>query len=217
MAEMLLINPRKRNPMRKTRARKRNPVTTMAAPKRTRKRNPVAAMRKRVMRKRNPAGMMGRIEFMKAIQNAFIGGVGAVGVDLIQGQINTYLPATLQTVPGKVGLGDGVKAVTTVLLGHLLKRPTGGMSMKMAEGALTVQAAGIIKTFLPATMKLGYYSPATIVQGTNRVGPIRSISGVGAYTRPGVTPLLSAYTRPGTTPLLSGANNTRQREGFVFK
>ena len=216
MAEMLLINPRTRKrPARKTAARKRNPVTTMAAPKR--KRNPVAAMRKRVMRKRNPMGGMGRIAFMKAIQNAFIGGVGAVGVDLIQGQINTYLPATLQTVPGKVGLGDGVKAVTTVLLGHFLKKPTGGMSMKMAEGALTVQAAGIIKTFLPATMKLGYYSPATIVQGTNRVGPIRSISGVGAYNRPGVTPLLSAYNRPGVTPLLSGANSTRQREGYVFK
>jgi hypothetical protein len=45
-----------------------------------------------------------------------------------------------------------------------------------------------------------------VAQGTNRVGPIRQ--GVNAYTKPGVTPLLSAYTTG--SPLLNGARN---REG----
>jgi hypothetical protein len=58
-------------------------------------------------------------------------------------------------------------------------------------------------------MALGYASPAYIVQGTNRVGPIRQ--GMNAYVAPGATPLLSAYQRPGATALLNG--KAAKREG----
>ena len=205
MAEMLLINPRRRK-TRRTAAKR----TTRA-----RRRNPIAAMKRRVMRRRNPIGM--NAGMMKMIQDAFIGGAGSIAVDLAQGQINKFLPATLQTRPGTVGLGDGVKAVLTVVLGRALNRTTRGLSMKMASGALTVQSAGIMKTLLGPTLgaNLGFYTPGMVTNMNNRVGPIRN--NVGAYTPAGQTPLLSAYTKPGVTPLLSGRGMTaRAREGYMF-
>jgi hypothetical protein len=176
-------------------------------------------MKRRVMRRRNPIGMTSGM--MKMIQDAFVGGAGSIAVDLAQGQLNKFLPATLKTTPGTVGLGDGVKAVMTVVLGRALSGYTRGLSMKMAAGALTVQSANIMKTLLGPTLgaNLGYYTPGYVTSGTNRVGPIRS-NGMGAYTKPGATPLLSAYTKPGATPLLSaarGMTNARAREGYVFK
>jgi len=176
-------------------------------------------MKRRVMRRRNPIGMTSGM--MKMIQDAFIGGAGSIAVDLAQGQINKFLPATLQTRPGTVGLGDGVKAVMTVVLGRALSGYTKGLSTKMAAGALTVQSAGIMKTLLGPMLgaQLGYYTPGMVTNMNNRVGPIRNNMGVGAYTPAGQTPLLSAYTKPGVTPLLSaarGTSNARQREGYMY-
>ena len=215
MAEMLLINPRKRgtrkaNPKRRV-VRRKNPVTAMVRRKRNplaamrRRRNPLAAMRMRA-RRRNPIGgaMMGN--YMTQIREAVIGGAGALGMDLVYGQINSFLPAALKRVPGSIGAGDAVKAVITVALGGLLSKPTRGLSDKAAKASLTIQAYDIMKSFVPSSMTIGYASPALIAQGTNRVGPIRR--GMNAYTNG--TPLLNAYMSPGKTALLSGARN---REG----
>lgn len=230
MAEMLLINPRRRrkarraNPVRKARraaapiarARRRrraNPIALAGVTRRTRRRNPIARARKRVMsrRRRNPISLGGGSSYMTIVRDALIGGAGAVAFDAAFGQINKYLPASMQTVPGSVGAGDAVKAIITVAVGKLLSKPTRGMSVKAAQASLIVQAHGIIKGFVPATVPMGYYSPARIAQGTNRVGPIRQ--GVNAYQRPGgSTPLLSAYMPSNVTPLLNGA---RQREGVT--
>ena len=216
MAEMLLINPRKRgtrksNPKRRVMRRKPNPVTAMVRRKRNplaamrRRRNPLARMRMRT-RRRNPIGgaMMGN--YMTQIREAVIGGAGALGMDLVYGQINSFLPAALKRVPGSIGAGDAVKAVITVALGGLLSKPTRGLSDKAARASLTIQAYDIMKSFVPSSMTIGYASPALIAQGTNRVGPIRR--GMNAYTNG--TPLLNAYMSPGKTALLSGA---RSREG----
>ena len=215
MAEMLLINPKKRrrNPGAKRRVvRRKNPaVTAMVRRKRNplaamrRRRNPLAAMRMRT-RRRNPIGgaMMGG--YMGQIREAVMGGAGALGMDLVYGQINSFLPAALKRTPGVIGAGDAVKAVVTVALGGLLNKATRGFSAKAAKASLTIQAYDIMKSFVPSTMTIGYASPALIAQGTNRVGPIRR--GMNAYTNG--TPLLNAYIKPGNTALLSGA---RQREG----
>ena len=213
---MLLINPRKRgtrksNPKRRVMRRKPNPVTAMVRRKRNplaamrRRRNPLAAMRTRA-RRRNPIGgaMMGG--YMSQIREAVIGSAGALGMDLVYGQINNFLPASLKNVPGTIGAGDAVKAVVTVALGGLLNKATRGFSAKAARASLTIQSYNIMKTFLPSNLTLGYASPALIAQGTNRVGPIRR--GMNAYTNG--TPLLNAYMAPGKTALLSGA---RMREG----
>ena len=220
MAEMLLINPRKRgtrksNPKRRV-VRRKNPVTAMVRRRRNplaamrRRRNPLAAARRnplaRMRRRRNPIGgaMMGG--YMGQIREAVMGGAGALGMDLVYGQINSFLPAALKRVPGSIGAGDAVKAVVTVALGGLLNKVTRGFSAKAAKASLTIQAYDIMKSFVPSGMTIGYASPSLIAQGTNRVGPIRR--GMNAYTNG--TPLLNAYMSSGKTALLSGA---RQREG----
>lgn len=213
MAEMLLINPRKRGARKATKrrvVRRKNPVTAMVRRKRNplaamrRRRNPMAAMVRR--RRRNPIGgaMMGG--YMTQIREAVLGGAGALGMDLVYGQINSFLPTALKRVPGSIGAGDAVKAVVTVALGGLLNKATRGFSAKAAKASLTIQAYDIMKSFVPSSMTIGYASPALIAQGTNRVSPIRR--GMNAYTSG--TPLLNAYMTPGRTALLSGA---RQREG----
>lgn len=213
MAEMLLINPRKRGARKATKRRvmrRKNPVTAMVRRKRNplaamrRRRNPMAAMVRR--RRRNPIGgaMMGG--YMTQIREAVLGGAGALGMDLVYGQINSFLPTALKRVPGSIGAGDAVKAVVTVALGGLLNKATRGFSAKAAKASLTIQAYDIMKSFVPSSMTIGYASPALIAQGTNRVSPIRR--GMNAYTSG--TPLLNAYMTPGRTALLSGA---RQREG----
>jgi hypothetical protein len=212
MAEMLLINPKKRrrNPAAKRRVvRRKNPVVAIARRKRNplsamrRRRNPLARMRRRM---RNPIGgaMMGG--YMGQIREAVMGSAGALAMDVVYGQSNNFLPASLKTTPGTIGAGDAVKAVVTVALGGLLNKATRGFSAKAARASLTIQSYNIMKSFVPSSLPLGYASPALIAQGTNRVGPIRR--GMNAYTKG--TPLLNAYTSPGRTPLLSGA---RQREG----
>lgn len=200
MAEMLLINPRKRKAARKARR------ATPAKRRVMRRKNPIAAVKRRVMRRRrNPISMGMGGGYMTAIREALMGGAGAVAMDLVFGQVNKFLPATLQKTPGTVGTGDAIKAVLTVFIGQALNKPTRGFSKKAAQASLTVQAHDIIRSFVPATMALGYYSPAQTAQGTNRVGPIRK--GVNAYTSGG-TPLLNAYQASGgATALLNGARN----------
>ncbi len=214
MAEMLLINPRKRTAKRragttaKRRVHAKRKVHATSHIKR--RRNPIAAMRRRVIRRRNPIAMGGG--YMTAIREALMGGAGALAMDVVFGQVNKFLPATMQTNATTVGAGDAVKAVITVFIGQALNKATRGFSKKAAQASLTVQAHAILtKTIGPsisATLPLGYASPAVVASGTNRVGPIRK--GVNAYT--GGTPLLSAYNKPGSTPLLSGA---RSREGIA--
>lgn len=224
---MLLINPKRRthkrraNPIhhakRRVHARRKNPYAAMLTHARrrkhtARKHNPIHAMRRRVMRRRNPigGGMMGG--YMNLIKEGLIGGAGAVAMDVVYGYVNNMLPDALKNQPNTVTAGDAVKAIFTVAAGKALSRATGGLSMKAAQASLAIQSYNIVKTFLPATMSLGYASPANIIQGTNRVGPIRQ--GMNAYTRPGSTPLLSAYQRPdGRSALLNGSNAASKREG----
>ena len=207
MAEMLLINPRKRTrKARKTAAKRRVRRNPIAAMTRRIRRNPVRALKRRVMRRRNPIGMAGMTGYMTSIREALMGGVGAVAFDIVHGQIKRFLPAALQVTPGKIGAGDAVRAIITVFVGQALNGVTRGFSKKAAMASLTVQAHDLLKGFVPAALPLGYASPALVAQGTNRVGPIRQ--GVNAYTKPGSTPLLSAYTSG--SQLLNGARN---REG----
>lgn len=198
--------------MARARAAGRRPGRTTVRAARRRARNPVGVATTR-RRRRNPIniGGVGR-GLMTQVRDALIGGAGAVAMDLAYGQIARYLPASLQRSPAAVGLGDAVKAVATVVIGNVLSKPTRGMSRRMAAGALTVQAAELLRRFVPATMTMGYYSPARVIQGSARVDPIRG--GMNAYI-PGQPPLLNAYVS-GQAPLLNGAgsaSSTQRREG----
>jgi len=230
MAEMLLINPRRRTRRKAKRAaparRRRNPLAlarvmprrrrSMAAVRR--RRNPIAAVKRRVMRRRNPAMLGG---YMGAIREALMDGFGAVAIDYAYHMIAKAIPGTAGTMltpnPTSVGAADAVKAVLTVVLGNALNGVTRGFSRKAAKASLTVQSYQIMKKVLPAQISsnlsgLGYMSPAVVAAGGGtRIGPIRGQ--MGAYTAPGATPLLSAYTSSGSaSPLLSGSG-ARMREG----
>lgn len=240
MAEMLLINPRARRKARKaprsaaqrrataklvamSRRRRRNPAPAAAPlamnPRRRRKMarrsNPVRFVR-RARRMSNPAMRFSTAGIMAAFQQALVQGAGAVAFGIVHGQVQKFLPASLVPTPGSIGIGDAVKAALTVFIGSALRGPTRGLSVKAATGALTVQAHDLIKTFVPSTLPLGYAAPGYVTQGQTRVGPNRAIVGVGRYTAPGATALLSSYTTPGgATPLLNG-RAAQYREGVSF-
>ena len=235
MAEMLLINPRRRTRRKAKRAaparRRRNPLALARVMPRRRRRNPIAAvrrrranpigaMRRRVMRRRNPAMLGGN--YMTAIREALMDGFGAVAIDYAYNMIAKAIPGTagtfLQPNAASVGTADAVKAVLTVVLGNALNGVTRGFSRKAAKASLTVQSYQIMKKVLPAQITgnlsgLGYMSPAMIANGGGtRIGPIRGQ--MGAYLPSGTTPLLSAYTASGSaSPLLSGGYGARMREG----
>lgn len=232
MPDLLLINPRKRRAggtakkRRSTRRRRRNPINNIRSAvanrragrvmnPRRRRRNPLAFYTRR--RRRNPISLGGTARtLMSQVKDALIGAGGAVAIDLAFAKAAGFLPATLQPVKGTVGAGDAVKAIFTVALGKLLAKPTRGLSTKMAMGALTVQAHGIVSAMLPASMQvngLAYYSPARIADMTNRVGPVRR--GMNAYTPAGQTQLLNAYTQKGRTQLLNAS--PRVREGMTIR
>lgn len=241
MAEMLLINPSKRGKARRSPAQMRATRALIAfnrkkGSKKARRRNPVAAplamnprSRRRMARRSNPVRMVRRARramnpamrfsmtgVMGAIQNALVQGAGAVAFDIAHGQIQRFLPAALVPTPGAIGIGDAVKAAITVFVGTALAKPTRGLSVKAATGALTVQAHGLIRSFVPSTLPLGYAGPALVSPGQARVGPNRAVVGMGRYTRPGATALLSSYTQPnGVTPLLNG-RAAQMREGVSF-
>ena len=231
MAEMLLINPRRRTRRKAKRAaparRRRNPLAlARVMPRRRRhsmttvrrRHNPIGAMKRRVMRRRNPAMLGG---YMGAIREALMDGFGAVAIDYAYHMIAKAIPGTAGTMltpnPTSVGAADAVKAVLTVVLGNALNGVTRGFSRKAAKASLTVQSYQIMKKVLPSTISsnlsgLGYMTPAVVTSGANtRIGPIRGQ--MGMYTTPGATPLLSAYTASGSaSPLLSGST-ARMREG----
>jgi hypothetical protein len=235
MAEMLLINPRRRTRRKAKRAaparRRRNPLALarvmprrrrranpIAAVRRTRRRrNPIGMMKRRVMRRRNPAMLGG---YMGAIREALMDGFGAVAIDYAYSMIAKNIPGVgtfLTPNPTSVGTADAVKAVLTVVLGNVLNGVTRGFSRSAAKASLTVQSYQIMKKVLPSTISsnlsgMGYYTPAMVTGGGNtRIGPIRGQ--MGAYLPAGATPLLSAYTAAGSSsPLLSG-NSARMREG----
>lgn len=193
------------------------PAVVAMNPRRRRRASAMRRVARRVYRRRNPAMRFSIRGVMGAIQNALVQGAGAVAFDIAHGQIQRFLPAMLVPVPGRVGLGDLVKAAITVFVGQTLSGPTRGLSVKAATGALTVQAHGLIRSFVPSTLPLGYAVPGQVAQGMARVGPNRAIVGVGRYTAPGATPLLNRYTAPGATPLLNAARTARAREGVAIR
>lgn len=244
MAEVLLLNPRGRRKARRknpspaqrraraafaaaararaknpARRRARNPVS-LASPyaanprrrRRARRSNPIGAYRRVARRRSNPINLDG---IMSMLQGAAVQGAGAVAMDVAYSYVAKYLPASMQAGPGQVTLGSAVKAVITAVAGKALSKATNGLSMKAAQGALTVQARDIVAGLLPAgTMAgLGYMSPASIANYSPRIGPTRTA--LGAYVQGG-TPLLSAYTQGGG-PLLSGGGRARAREGMPIR
>lgn len=163
MAEILLVNPRKRKSTRRkkpvarkkrrTAAQKRATAKMIAANRRKRRGNPVKRKRRtrrkpaarkytarRAPVKRRRRRRIGNPRLtMRSVQNQLMdagtGAVGALGLDVIQGYLP--IPANL-----KVGLvGTGVKALLAIGMGVVasnVKIVRGATANKMVNGALTV-------------------------------------------------------------------------------
>ena len=195
MAQLMLINPRKRSGARrkaspaqlralaKGRAtRKRNALASNPAPRR-RRRSALRATSRRVSRRvrRNPIGMPG---LMGSVMGAAQGAVGAIGVNAIFNMLP--LPATFKT-----GMAvPAVKMALAVGLGMMAKPVLGRAAGKMAEGAMTVAAFDLINGMMPATMGggsvagLGYMSPGMNAGGNmlpNNSVSNNAFAGVGEY------------------------------------
>lgn len=188
MAEMLLLNPRKRRKTTKTTKRRKK--------RRSYARNPVNTRRARVSRKarrastgrryrRNPARRTNPL--MDQVMNAAMGATGALGLDVIMGAVP--LPPQLKTGMAKHAT-KGLVAVAAGMMGAaFLPR---GMAEKFTDGALTVVLHDAmreqVQTFAPnltlgdvaipyysdeyapdayemPAPELGYYQPGMVVEG----------------------------------------------------
>lgn len=240
MAEMLLINPRRR---RKSGAKKRRTNPTPAqrrararfaamargraasarrAParasnpvggrRRRRRSNPVVAYRRR---RRNPIGGVSTSGILNMLRDAAVQGAGAVALDIGVGYVTRMLPASMQPTAGQIGVGTVVKAALTAALGQMLSGPTRGLSRKAATGSLAVQMYNIAAGFVPASIHvghIGYASPAgRIVNMSQRVNPNR----VGMLAPPGATQLLNGFTAPGHSMLLNRGPSRAERESSI--
>ena len=185
MAQLMLINPRKRRARKSSSApkRRRHSVARVASPRsnprRRTRRNPIAARHMhRIHRRRARRNPIGGGGVGAQIMQGMIGGAGAVLVDVIQGYIP--MPASLATGYGpyvvKAGLG--------VLLGTFGKKILGHTAAKLGAGAITVAAYGAIKTatagMLPAP------AATAAVAGMGYMNPTAMLNGMGEYmTGPG--------------------------------
>lgn len=215
---------RSTNPGRRPRARRaaaprrvrRNPIHHFAGlgnPHRARRRthsrrvrrNPMHALahHRRHRRRRNPISLghhkANAIGMLKA---ALLGGAGAITVDLLMGQVNKYLPDSLKVNDAQVGVGDAVKGALTIVAGLGLSKMTKGLSVKLAQGALIVQASDILRSFLPSSMTLGYATSARLLRGSPMIGPNAAALQAGRGILPPNQPTLSRYV-DGKSPLLN--------------
>lgn len=230
MQELLLINPSKRGAKKRSAKAKKRTAKRRVAKRRTvtvsakvnpvkrkvmRRRNPVAARRRKY--KRNPIGSaraVGRSIFgsiMPMVKDAVIGAVGSVAVDYVAGKVRGSLPAALNSGYAY----DATKALATVALGVTLKGVTRGASIKMAQGALTVQADRIVRSMLPASVTggLGYALPTrttsmrTVNEPLSMPGTMGAIGNFRAPGMAGFAPVKSVRT-------LAGVDKYQTRDGF---
>lgn len=211
MAQMLLMNPTKRPKKRRKTSTKRR-----TARKTTRRysKNPVTTRANRVSRKarrasskrryrRNPAGRKGMFgDIQGQLINAAIGAGGALGMDVVMGQVP--LPLNLKTGMAKHAT-KGLGAILMGMAGNMfLPR---GVSEKMVNGALTVVMHDAMREqmvtiapnlslgeaaipYYPTDMpepELGYYNPGALVTEsyTNNMGEYID-PGMGEYIDPGM-------------------------------
>jgi len=167
MAQLMLINPRKRRAKRKAAPAKRrvavrsNPVPPIKRRRSRRTSLKTVARRSRRIR-RNPIGLNG---IMGTLTDAAIGAGGAIAVNFAFDK----LPLPLSMKSGMVGVAS--KAALAIALGTFGKKFMGNTAGKMAAGALTVIAYDLAKQLLP----LG--APAVV---SNTAGLGYAASGQGA-------------------------------------
>ena len=232
MQELLLINPAKRarrksrkaaSPAQRraraafgaaARARAKNPTVrrrrsraaSTAMPARRRRLNPIRARAR--SRRRNPISAGGFVgTTMALVKDAAIGGAGAIAVDVIAGQVKSMLPTSLQSGNAYAA----AKALITVGVGVFGRRVLGGIAMQAARGALTVQAYNLMKPYVPASLQLGYLSPAYVMPRAASGKPI-AFTG-SSMTRMNALSVGTSDIRP-MSGVMGGLNGLRRVGGY---
>lgn len=180
MAELLLVNPRKRRRKSKSRksarrhvrsrGRKRNPVRRHRARKSVRRyvahrarRHRNLVRRHRRSYRRNPIGLPKMGSVLGTVMDSGKGALGALGNDILM----TYIPMPLAMKTGMIG--QLTRAAMAFLLGWGASM-AGGKKLggDLTRGALTVQiyalAKPMVSQFVPlADGDMGYYNPGTVL------------------------------------------------------
>ena len=187
MAELMLINPRRRRKATRKKARKspakrrRNPIGLAANPDpRRRKRRPMAMSRVRRARRRNPSF---RRMSVKGVLNgtvmpAMTAAVGAIGLDVAW----SYLPVpdSIKTGPFRHAAKGLGAIVLGMVAGMVVKKETAD---RFATGALTVVAHSALKEqvqkFAP-NIQMGEYVDG-LGYWSSGIDPNAGIDGMGEY------------------------------------
>ena len=202
MANLLLLNPGKKRRRKMTakqrkyfgkkrarrvsvhvakRGRRKAVITVATNPRRRHRRRLSINPRRRRHYRTNPAPRLSVRSITGQLQDAAVGAVGSTVVDVAMGFVGPRLPAALVT-PTTYPIVKGAAAILLGALGNMagLRKWSG----KMAEGSLTVTLAGLIRSFMPAGVTLGYINSGYVPR-----------AGMNAYTMRGVnTPLMGVRT-----------------------
>lgn len=183
MAELMLVNPRKR---RKSPARKR--PTSRKKPTR-RRRNPIAVRAKTPIRRRRRSNPIGG-RFGEQIMNAAVGAGGALMVDVAMAKLP--LPAQLTaSAPMKAATQGAVSLAMGMIVAKFGKKAK--LGRQIAEGGLTVALHGVGK---------GMIGPAVGLSGIDDtlLGMDDTLLGMG-YTNTGWINPAGAQDFPGYSDL----------------
>ncbi|MGH3430428.1 MAG: hypothetical protein ACRDQZ_23145 [Mycobacteriales bacterium] len=201
MAELLLVNPSKRKGHKRRKGRMPAALAAYCAKRgRSRKSNPTGRKRRRRRnpslraihrrRRRNPSlrsMIPSTASVMGTLQSGFTGSIGAIGNDLLMGQVlnATFTPTFLKT---------GIGATLTRALGALVIGIVGGFAWKghgreLGDGAMTVALHDALKaqlsTLLPASLPLSglgeYLTFAPTVGYSSGGYNPQLMSGLGEY------------------------------------
>lgn len=174
----------------RSRMRRRAPIT-IANPvrRKVRRAAPIARKMRRTAHRIRSGLSSARFGFsagaiLKNVQNAAVGGAGAVAVDMAMAQAARVLPESLTSRYNSEGGINWSYYGTKILLAtaagvfgsRILPGRAKAFAVQGAQGSITVQAYEILRTFVPPS-QLGFYSPARIA-GIRSSTPAR----LGAYT-----------------------------------
>lgn len=192
---MLAANRARKNPRRAVKRRRamRSSVASAAPARRVTRRSARRSVRRSSAR-RVTAGFRsvtgGAMGLLKA---GAVGAGGAIAVDVAQGFVNGFLPATMATKLNADGSVNYINAavkfgVTLGVRALALKVVSADTANKMALGAVTMQVYELVRPLvqgiLPASMSMGWYSPGMTFRppgALNRMGQYPSLSKMGQY------------------------------------
>lgn len=205
MAELFLLNPRRRrrkmtakqrkyfggkrrarrNPTRRRARRNPLPIMATANPRRHRRRRRVhrnPSHRRRHYRS-NPAMRLTGRGIVNQVTDAATGAAGATVVDVVMGYLNPNLPATFLS-PNVYPIVKGAVAIGLGAVGQSMGGQAGRFFAKGAEGSLICTLHDVFRSFVPAGISLGYINS----------GYVPAHGNMGAYVRGVRTPLMGVRT-----------------------